>query len=53
MRYGLMVNVNVNVYTVENTQAKRFEQIKVFSGDNFYNPVEGMIRNLYIVSRHG
>jgi hypothetical protein len=46
-----MYNIWINgekVYTVENTQAKKFEQVKVFSGDNFLNPVEGKIRNLFI-----
>ena len=50
--YEILIN-GENVYTVENTQAKRFEQVKVFSGDNFHNPVEGKIRNLDIESRHG
>ena len=50
--YEILIN-GENVYTVENTKETKFEHIKVFSGVNFYNPVEGMIRNLYIDSRQG
>ena len=50
--YDIRIN-GENVYTVENTQAKKFEQVKVFSGDNFHNPVEGKIRNRFIERIHG
>ena len=50
--YEIWINGEI-VFAVENTKAKSFEQVNVFSGDNFHNPVEGKIRNLYIESRHG
>ena len=45
--YEIYVN-GEQVYTVENTQAQKFSQVKVFAGDDVYNPPEGKIRNLYI-----
>ena len=41
------------VKEMENTKAERFNNIKVYSGDNWYPAQEGKIKNLYIETRHG
>ena len=37
--------------SVENTQAQRFGPVKVLAGDDWYNPLEGQIRNLVIETK--
>ena len=39
--------------TKENVKATRFGSVKVFAGDEWYNPVDGQIRNLLILTRDG
>ena len=34
------------VMSVENTDARAFEEVQVFAGDNFYPPTDGSYRNL-------
>ena len=49
--YEILIN-GASVYTVENTQATRFEKVKMFAGDDWYNPVEGKIQHLSFESKH-
>ena len=37
--------------SVENTQAQRFGPVQVLAGDDWYNPLEGQIRNLVIETK--
>ena len=48
--YGILIN-GASVYTVENTQANRFEKVKMFAGDDWHTPVEGKIKNLSFESK--
>ena len=41
------------VKEMENTKAAKFEQVKVYSGDSWYQAANGKMRNLYIETRHG
>jgi hypothetical protein len=50
--YEIFVN-GERVKEMENTKAERFNQMKVYFGDNFYPVQEGKIKNLYIETRHG
>ena len=49
--YEILIN-GASVYTVENTQATRFEKVKMFAGDDWHNPVEGKIQHLSFESKH-
>ena len=42
-----------SVEKVENTQATAFGPVKVFSADDWYNPVEGQVKNLMIETKQG
>ena len=35
-------------WTVENTKAEAFMDVKMFSGDNYYPPLNGKIRNFQV-----
>ena len=37
---------NEDVFTQENKKAKKYEDVKVYAGDPWYNPVDAKIRNL-------
>ena len=40
----------VSVFSVENTAPTKFEKVKVFAADDWYEPVDGQIRGLVIKS---
>ena len=37
---------DVTIKSVENTDARTFKDVRVFSGDNFYEPADGSYSNL-------
>ena len=39
-----------SVRSVENTTPAKYEKVKVFAADDWYEPVDGQIRSLDIVS---
>ena len=40
-----------SVWSVENTTPTKFEKMKVFAGSEWYEPVDGQMRNLDIWSK--
>ena len=40
-----------SVWSTENTTPTKFEKVKVFAGDDWYEPLDGQIRGLAIVSK--
>ena len=40
------------VKVAENTKAEKFNQVKVYSGSDFFLAAVGKIKNLYIETRH-
>ena len=48
--YKVFYTVTVDgkiIKRVENTDARAFKDVKVFAGDNFYDPADGSYSNLY------
>ena len=42
----MTININgIKIFSGENTDARSFHDVKVFAGDNFYNPTNGTYRN--------
>ena len=39
------------VFSLENKQAKIFEEVKVYAGDPWYPPVDGKIKNLWVETK--
>ena len=38
-------------FPVENEQAKKFQEVKVFAGNPWHSPVDGKIRNLWVETK--
>ena len=47
--YSIYLN-NVQVFTTENRQPEDFTNVKVYAGDEWYDPLKGHIKNLVIKS---
>ena len=45
MYYSVSID-GEEVMSVENSDARAFEEVEVFAGDNFYPPTDGSYRNL-------
>ena len=47
--FDVVIN-DVNVRSEENTTPEVFENVKVYAGDPWYEPVDGKLRNIRIMT---